>query len=114
MKKFNQYLIFIIFILTGSYLQLKAQNIYQPYSQDLERDLYKTSTNSPQSDGLGQNQYEYNIGINSYLAHYRAVYQWNIADSVIPSGSTINSVQINFTYTKLIGNYELNAEFFNV
>ena len=90
-----------------------SQSLYGPDTSTYRMDIYKNGSNPVASDGL--------LGINT-LIHIgddlgyiqRAVYQWNMDATQIPSGSVIDSAQVFFQYDILAGAYFLPVYYTNI
>ncbi len=80
---------------------------YSLTTSTYQRQLIKTSSTNPTSPGLN-NGTDLNVGTQSLggsTYYYRSFYEWSIPDSVIPSGATIDSVELHYEYYNNLQGY---------
>ncbi len=81
-----------------------------------QRELTKTSSTNPTSGGLN-NGSNLNVGSQSLSGttyYYRSFYQWNLPNSTIPPGATIDTVELHYEYyMNISGNHPLSANLYD-
>ncbi|MDR3666388.1 MAG: T9SS type A sorting domain-containing protein [Ignavibacteriaceae bacterium] len=108
--KISLSLIFCLFIIR---IEVNAQGSIGPITSDSRTDLIRVNLDPVSSDGLLNLNTIVTIG-RSGNSYRNAVYQWNIPDNLIPDNSSIDNIQIYFTYTKSDYSYELPAAFYSL
>jgi Secretion system C-terminal sorting domain len=103
----------IVTMFLAELLQGQTYGTFGPSQSTYQRMVLKYNSNNPQSTGLSDLQHDLSIG-NDGTYKYRVFYQWNIPDILIPAGSTIDTVQIQFQYYYVFsGNHPLPVYYHN-
>ena len=104
-----------LFLFTGTAL---CQSTYGPDTTTWERDIYKTASGSPASDGVtrgssGNLTYQIVVGYDGTFTR-RATYQWDLSGSGIPAGSHVSSAEVYFQYTEDGTDYFMAVDYYNI
>lgn len=99
-------IIITILIVALNSVNLVAQFVYGPSTSDLRRNLYSIDYGEAQSSGLLGPTTNIMVGTRNYTGgsendRSRALYQWNLDDSMIPDNSEIISINLSFDYDRL-------------
>ncbi len=104
-------------MLLAQLVQGQTHGTFGPSQSTYQRNVFKHNSNNPQSDGLSDLQHGLLVGSEKWSDGYvkdRVFYQWNIPEVLIPAGSTIDTVQIQFQYHYgSSGNHPLPVYFYN-
>lgn len=89
---------------------------YNLTASTYQRQLTKTSSSNPTSSGLN-NGSDLNVGSQSLggtTYHYRSFYEWSLPDSIIPSGATIDTVELKYEYyMNISGSHPFHADLYD-
>ncbi len=110
MKTINVVLLLFCFLFTKI---AESQDIFGPDTANYKRYAYKTGSNPTAASELLYNNNVMFIG-NDGSTKYRAFYQWNLTDNVIPNGSQIDTVEIFFTYTPFVSTHYIAVGYSDV
>jgi hypothetical protein len=94
----------------------QSRGNYGSQQSTYQRDVSKYGSDNPYSSGLSNLQSELRVGrvLGAQIDKYRAFYQWDIPDTLVPAGSTIDTVQIQFSYYMEAGNHPLPVRFYSL
>jgi Secretion system C-terminal sorting domain len=114
MKRIFQLIVLSAYILFASNFTLaQTESIYGPDTANYKREIYKIGNNNAASYGLYYNDNPIEIGYDG-SAKYRAYFQWNISNDVIPSDAIIDSAIVFFIYDQFSTIYYINVNYYNV
>jgi hypothetical protein len=102
-----------LFLLVYSCKFYPQQYSFGPLLNNYRTTLSKYGSNSVSSEGLLSPTQLTKVG-KVGATYYRALYQWDIPDNLIPDNAIIDSVRITYLYSDISGAYDLAAQFYRI